>query len=150
MSRSNSEQRPLRTRAPAAVAEAPRCSSSVVLPIPASPTISTTDRPAAAEVARSASSSIATSLDRPTSGLPLGAGKVDGATVPGGSYVPPAAKAHSQPLLVLFLVFLPFFFAAGTFTAKRAAVPWSAALVEPVMVTVSFVPAGGRPINVVE
>src|SRR6478736_6103416 len=116
MSRSNSEQRPLRTRAPAAVAAAPRCSSSVVLPIPASPTISTTDNPADVEVARSASSSMATSPDRPTSGLPLGPGEVEGATVPGGCYVPPAAGAHLQPFLVLRLA---FFFAAGTFAVKR-------------------------------
>src|SRR3954465_4611023 len=103
MSRSYSEQRPLRTRAPAVVAEAPRCSSSVVLPIPASPTISTTDSPADAEVARSASSSMATSLDRPTSGMPLGPWELEDATVPGGCYVPPAAEAHLQPFLVLRL-----------------------------------------------
>ena len=50
--------------------DAPRCSSRVVLPIPASPTISITER----RLVRTASSSTATSPDRPMSGMPLSAG----------------------------------------------------------------------------
>src|SRR3954452_14744314 len=105
MSRSYSEKRPLRTRAPAVVAEAPRCSSSVVLPIPASPTISTTDSPADAEVARSASSGMAASLDRPTSGMPLGPWELEVAALAGGCWFRPSSEAHLQPFLVLRLAF---------------------------------------------
>ena len=127
-SRSYSEQRALSTSAPAVRAEAPRWSSNVVLPIPASPTISTTER----RLVATASSSTATSPDRPTSGGPLAAesGLV---TVQEGSYVPPA-----------------HYFFARTLVVKRAAGPARPDLVEPVMVTVSLVPFAGSLIDVVE
>ena len=79
-----------------------------------------------------ASSSTATSPDRPTSGGPLAA-EIGLVTVREGSYVPPA-----------------HYFFARTFVVKRAAGPARPDLVEPVTVTVSLVPFAGSLIDVVE
>ena len=123
-SRSYSEQRALSTSAPASFAEAPRCSSRVVLPIPASPTISITERRLVPHRLIQHGD-----LARPADERDVARGWIRVRHGAGGIL-------RSLPLITSF--------AFGTCVVKRAGVPARPDLVDPVTVTVSLVPVAGQ------